>query len=420
MQVGNGYEAQREMVRLRSMGQESRWGGDGPAVRGWGLVNCRPRSLNTLIRLVAVNFFASVMLSALAQTPANGRVDNFDTVIIQAAAARDQHDVPAAIQLYTQAVDMKPGWAEGWWSLGTIEYATDQYAPAREALTHFIALTPNAGPALALRGLCEFELGQYPQSLDDLQHGIILGAASQPKNAPIVLYHEALLLTRLGSFDEAVGKYSYFVKHAAPSAELATAVGLAGLRMPLLPGDVDAAQAPLVAAVGQAALPMMNGDLPAGEQAFQDVYKAYPRTPNIHYFEGYLLYAAHSDDATAQFEDEIGVSPHNAMAHAMLAWSAGYVGDYVTALPAAKQAVAEDPSLQLGQLMYGRSLIETGDINAGLPLIQKVLQQDPQSLEAHLTLAKAYSELGRKEDAQQERQLCLKMADQGAASSATP
>ena len=374
------------------------------------------RMPHPLLTLLAILISAALAIPAAAQAPDT----DFDTVTMRAAAARDGRDVPTAIQLYTQAIGMRPSWAEGWWSLGTLEYSSDQFTPAREALTRFIALTPNAGPALALRGLCEFELGRYPESLEDLQHGIALGAASQPRNAPIVLYHEALLLTRLGRFDEATAKYGFFVKHATVNPALATAIGLAGLRMPLLPADVDPSQVELIGAVGNAAIPVMNDNLAAGQQAFQDVFARYPTTENIHYFYGYLLFAAHSDQAIPQFEQEIGVSPHSAIAHAMLAWSVGFSGDYAAALPAARDAVAEDPSLLLGQMMYGRALVETGDVTAGLPYIQKVLQQDPSNLEAHLTLAKAYSKLGRSEDARQERQLCLKMADQGAAPSATP
>jgi tetratricopeptide (TPR) repeat protein len=341
---------------------------------------------------------------------------DFSAVTTGAAAARDRGDLPRAIQLYQQAVDLNPKWAEGWWSLGTLQYSTDQYSAAREALTRFIDLTPNAGPALALRGLCEYESGQYPESLLDLQHGIALGAANQPRNAQIVLYHEALVLTRLGRFEEATAKYIFFVKHANPNRELAISIGLAGMRMAMLPKDIDPSQADLIAEVGNAAIPVMNGDLAAGQQAFQEFFTRNPTLPNVHYFYGYLLFAAHSDDAIPQFQQELALSPHNAVFNAMLAWAQGLQGDYAAALPAAKSAVTEDPSLHMGQLMYGRALVETGQVEAGLPYLESVLRQEPGNLEAHITLAKAYSKLGRVDDARQERQLCLRMADDQVAS----
>src|SRR5437762_503517 len=110
---------------------------------------------------------ASTFLSTVAR--AQTQPTDFDGLAAQAAMAREQNDVPRAIELYTQAVQRKPDWSEGLWFLGSLQYGTGDYAPARDVLTRFITLNPNAAPALALRGLCEFETGEYAQSLADIQ-----------------------------------------------------------------------------------------------------------------------------------------------------------------------------------------------------------------------------------------------------------
>jgi predicted Zn-dependent protease len=104
----------------------------------------------------------------------------------------------------------------------------------------------------------------------------------------------------------------------------------------------------------------------------------------------------------------------------MLAWAYGLQSDYADALAPAEAAAKEDPSLAIGQLMAGRALVETGDPAAGLPHLETALQLEPGSLEAHLTLAKAYSKLGKKDDARRERQLCLRIAGEGVGSVANP
>jgi Flp pilus assembly protein TadD len=76
-------------------------------------------------------------------------------------------------------------------------------------------------------------------------------------------------------------------------------------------------------------------------------------------------------------------------------------------LPHAQQAVGENPSLPSAQLVLGRSLMETGDLKDALDHLEKALQMEPDNLETHLALAKAYSKSGRKEDARRERLLCL-------------
>jgi predicted Zn-dependent protease len=102
----------------------------------------------------------------------------------------------------------------------------------------------------------------------------------------------------------------------------------------------------------------------------------------------------------------------------MLAWAFGMQGDYRIALSDAQKAFAEDPSLSMAQLVLGRDLMETGDIRGALPHLEAVVTTEPQNLEAHIALAKAYSELGRRDDAGRERLLCLALSGHGTAADA--
>jgi hypothetical protein len=61
---------------------------------------------------------------------------SFDALAASAAAARDNHDVTRAIQLYTEAEQLKPEWPGGWWSLGLLQYSTQDWSAARNAFTH--------------------------------------------------------------------------------------------------------------------------------------------------------------------------------------------------------------------------------------------------------------------------------------------
>ena len=369
-----------------------------------------------------LRFWLALLLTTAVWLTCNAQQtsDDFDAVAAAAGEARAHGYRDAALRLYTRAVEMNPQWPDGWWFLGVLHYGANQFEPARDALTHYLDLKPNGGAALALRGLCEFETGQYPESLGDLQHGIALGAAAQPRNAEILLYHEALLLTRLGAFEQAIGKYMTFVKEGQSNPELNTAIGLAGLRMPLFPKDADPARSELIAMTGAAATKVMSADMNAGAQGFQEIFARYPNAPNVHYLYGYLLFATHPDAAIAQFQQELQVSPTSAVAHAMLAWADGLQGNYDDALPNARKAVEEDPTLAMGQLVLGRAMVESGDTSGGIPHLERVLQLEPGNLEAHLTLVKAYSRLGRKDDARRERLLCLQLSGGGPTPSATP
>lgn len=173
--------------------------------------------------------------------PADTRGSNpFYELTAKAADARDEGDTSDAIKLYEAVPQLDPKWPDGWWYVGSMQYEMNAYGPASDALTHYIDLTPGAGPAYALRGLCEFEESKDSESLEVLQREISLGAANQPKNAAVILYHDGLLLTKLGRLQEALGQFTTMVKHGtlyediiSPSstithAMLAWAYGLRG------------------------------------------------------------------------------------------------------------------------------------------------------------------------------------------------
>lgn len=335
----------------------------------------------------------------------------FDQIAAQAAAARSGGDLAQAANLYQQALRLNPSWPDGWWYLGQISYSTNDYAQATDAFTHYLALVPNAAPATALRGLCEFELGEYEPSLTDVQHALALGAADDSRNTQILRYHEALLLTRLGRFEEALTAYTYFAKQRLSSDDVYVAIGLAAMRLPLMPQDAEADQRATAAMAGNAVFLQMTGDATAAAQAFQQFFARYPAAPNVHYTWGYLLYPTDQDAAIAQFQQEVAIHPESSVSHTMLAWALLMENEPAQALPVARIAAAEAPKLPLAQLSLGRALLETGDVKASLPLLQTALALNPADLEAHLALARAYSESGREDDARRERRACLQMTE---------
>jgi len=333
----------------------------------------------------------------------------FDEIAQKAAAARERDDAPQAIELYSQALQLKPGWSDGWWFLGSLEYEAEAYSAGRDALTHYLDLVPDAGPAWALRGLCEFETGDYTKSLTDIQHGLSLGAGKEAGAEKILRYHEALLLTRRGNFEGALQLYRPLTRGKIPNPELLVGIGLAGLRTPLLPGDLSAEQRDLHMAAGNAAFLFMAGDEKAAQQEFGKLFQRFPTAENAHYLYGSLLSPTDPDQALTEFKRELEISPSNAAAQLMVAWDSLTRSDSATALAYAKKVVAEEPTLPIARLVLGRALVETGDVTGGTELLEKELQREPDSLEIHFALARAYSKSGRKEDARRERLLCLRI-----------
>jgi len=355
--------------------------------------------------------------TALCTAQAN--LANFSDLATKATAAREANDVPAAIEFYQQALKLNTQWPDGWWFLGSLQYGTAAYPEAEASLSHYLEVNPNAAPALAMRGLCEFETEDYGKSLNDIQRALALGAANQPRNEKILRYHEALVLTRTGRFEDALRSYAFFTHEEDATPELFLALGLAGLRTALLPKELRTDQQELYISAGKAAFDFMKGDKETARAEFQLLFQRVPPVPNAHYLYGYLLYASDPDAAVVEFKKELEVAP-NVAAEVMLAWIPLLRNDGAGALPYARKAVAQDPTLPSAQLVLGRALTETGNTKEGIEHLEKTAQLQPDNLEVHLALAKAYSKSGRKEDARRERLQCLEMTKNETAPSTHP
>ena len=363
--------------------------------------------------------FAALLLcgwtavSAAQQPPAQ-----FQDLAARAAAARDQNDLPQAIHLYNQAVNLKSDWAEGWFYLGLLQYRANSYDGAIDAFNRFLELDPDHAPALALRGLCEFESGAYDNALRDLDQGVKKGAADQPQNAQIIRYHYAQLLTRAGRFEDALVQYQFFAAMHIEDPDVLSGLGLAGTREQTLSSEAPAPRRALLQETGAAGFTFLSGDTEGADTQFGQLFARYPKMPELHFFYGTLLFRQGSELAIDQFRAYLAAMPHDGFAHGMLAFSLMLAGRFTEARPEAEQAQSQTPAMPMAQIALARSLIETGskpgteteDDKRADALIHQVLSQDPDNLEAHMALAALYSRMGDREDEDRERSVCHNLA----------
>lgn len=333
----------------------------------------------------------------------------FDDAAARATTAREANDVPRAIGLYRQALELNAKWEEGWWYLGSMLYDSDQYAGGRDALRHVVELDANAGPAWALLGLCEFETGEYQPALEHVERGVAAGAATAQMES-VLRYHEAQLLTRSGEFDKALKGYAWFAQKRVQNPELIAAIGLAALRRPLLPKEVSSDQ-PLLLLSGEAAYFTMAGDYQDAGQAFGKLLERYPAAHYVHYLYGCFLLAAKRDAAMAELRRELEITPKSGAANAMLAWVLLEQGETEKARGYAEAAAANDPALPLAQYVLGRYLLEQGNIEGGIEHLQLAEKSDSANIETHMSLATAYSKAARPILAREERMETLALLE---------
>lgn len=341
--------------------------------------------------------------------PGQEAYPQFADVAARAAAARDQQNLPLAIQLYTQAEQINPAWQEGWWYLGVLQYSSNQYPGAIDAFSHLLRLAPTAVPAMALRGLCEFETGTYDDALRDLDEAVAHGAANEPRNEQIIRYHLALLLAHAARFEDALAQYAALARLRAEAPDLYIAIGLAGTRSTFFPADVGATERAFYESAGHAGYVFLSGDDEEADHLFTALFAQNPTRPGLHFYYGYLLFPHDPSMAGDQFREELALKP-TGETQALLALTLIYEGHFTEALQPAQAAYDADPNLHIAQIALGRALAEAGDVKRGTDLLNAAVQRDPNALEAHLGLASIYSRSGNREEEARERKTCRDLA----------
>lgn len=252
-------------------------------------------------RRIAIACTLLVCWLAVAQTG-----DDFSAIAHSANAARQAGNTDQAIRDYKRALSLRPDWAEGWWDVGMTQYENNQYADAITSLRKLTELAPRLAPAWDILGLSEFETGNYDTALANLEKAQTLGGVDDPDIAQVSAYHLALLMIRAGNFESATQLLAATFGSSPPSQAKA-ALGLALLRVPLLPSEIDPSRDALIQAAGDAA---SDPD----PKALDVLIQQYPNVPWLHYAYGLVLAkAGETQQAMEQQKIEATISPESVL-----------------------------------------------------------------------------------------------------------
>jgi tetratricopeptide (TPR) repeat protein len=366
----------------------------------------RSRLLSLVAGLASLLLIEPLALdsSRLSAQTKPAATSTFAALVSQANAARDSERLDEALVLYRKALVLNPRWAEGWWSLGTIQYDRNVYGEAARAFHKVTALAPGNGTAFVMLGLSEFELGQEDLSLQHIEKGENIGFDKDARLRQVVLYHHGVLLQRKGSFGPAQDTLEQLCLQGGQGDEIASALGMTLLRLttknPPPPASVDA---DIVVRLGRAGCLAGQKKYEEARPGFDDVVKQNPDYPNIHYAYGlFLLEARDLTGGVEQLKEEIKNSPGHVFARLRIA-AAEYKEDSAAGIPYAEAAVKLSPRLPFGHYLLGLLLLDAGESARAIPeleLAQKSYSRDPK---VYLALASAYSRTGRKQDAARAR-----------------
>ena len=319
----------------------------------------RPSLWFVTITIVLLALSPRLLLSQVSSPEAAPA--SFEALAAQATAAREQGKADDAIRFYQQALQIHPEWEEGWWYAGTLLYDSNHFAEAQSAFGKVVELDPKLGPAWSFKGLCAFETKDHPAALTYLEKGHELGSAQVPQIAKVADYHLALLLIRNSEFDRAMAVLSSEFVQAQVSDQVKVALGLALLRVPLLPDAIDPSKDAVVATAGAIATLLAQNQQEQALQAFPLALRDYPNTPYLHYaFASALAAAGRLDEAQAQLREEMRVSPQSALPYQALAGIQLQLRRPQEAVKSAEQAVKLAPHSAAANKVLAESLQAAG------------------------------------------------------------
>ena len=335
--------------------------------------------------------------------------ETFPELSKQAASARERNQIDQAIKLYRECVRLRPSWAEGWWYLGTLLYDKDAFADAGQALARFVKIDANAAPGYALLGLSEYETKKYSDALPHLEKALSLGLKGDPQVSKVTRFHAGLLLTYFGQFESALQRYAQLAVQSGGDPDMTVAVGLAAMRMPLLPRDLPASQQEIVIAAGTAVQDSLSRRPADAQRAFESLVAKYPNTPQVHNIYGAFLLASDPDAAIREWRLELEISPKHVPARLQLAFEYVKRGEPASGLAYAREAVELAPDLFVAHNALGQALVGSGKLSEGIAELEKARDLAPDSPETRVVLASAYAKAGRDQDAKRERTEFLRL-----------
>jgi tetratricopeptide (TPR) repeat protein len=354
-----------------------------------------------------------LLTSVLLARMAVAQTDSFEDLAQRAAAALDS-DPARAATLFKQALEKKPDWPEGWFYLGGALYRVDRYVEARDAFHKGLDLSPRNGVAWGFLGLAEYELGNIDASRMAIDKGEKLGLGPTIGFEAAVRQRAALILIRSSLFDQAMSQLQPLSKHPENSPTVIEAVGLCSLAIATDPAKLTESRRKVVDMAGKAMWAAISQRPKDAKEGFDELLAAYPSEPGVHYAAGLFLMDSDQHAALAEFEKELKGDPDHWPTLLAAAFLETRQGTTDVAMQMAERARKLVPASYywLCDAEMGQALLAKDQPEAAVPLFEHAVKLQPDNAQTHFYLEQAYRRVGRKRDAQRERDEFLRLKAQ--------
>jgi tetratricopeptide (TPR) repeat protein len=233
--------------------------------------------------------------------------------------------------------------------------------------------------------------------------GRSIGVAGIEQIALVADFHLALLHTKSGQFELAMKWLRKLGSRQIDNPELERAMGMAALRLALLPKELPDEKQGIAADVGRAVLLDAQGRRDEARLEWTRLIEKHSSVPNAHYAFGEFLVSKEPDAALEEFRRELEVSPDHVPARVQIALEYLQRGKASEGLSFAEEAVKMAPDLFVAHYALGSLLLQLGQVERAVRELEEAVRLAPGSADSRHVLAQAYVKAGRKEEAARER-----------------
>jgi tetratricopeptide (TPR) repeat protein len=347
-----------------------------------------------------------------AQTrPGQIRSGDADRALAEATRLHESGDVEAAIKAYQailashpERADVRSNLGAAYSRLGRYEEAIEQYSRALSSDRRNQTIRFNLA-------LARYKAAQYDEAAAEFAQFL----AAQPENL-----NAALLLAdcrlRLGEYKQVIELLSPLESKHADNRALLYLLGSAlisdkqserGQKLidRIFRGE-DSAEARVL--IGAAHL--MTEDSQSAQKEFERAIELNPKLPTVRAWLGRaLLRKGDFENAKKAFQGELEINPTDFESNlylGMLFRKDGKPDEALSHLRRASQSRPKDPG---ARYLIGGIYLTTGKIAEAQRLLEGVVKELPDFLEAHVLLARAYYRLNRKEDGDRHQAIIQKL-----------
>jgi len=338
--------------------------------------------------------------AAHAQTEAS---PNFEDIARRAQDALGNRPAEAA-NLYRQAVQLRPDWAEGWFDLAASLYDLRRYAESRDAFRKEVKLAPRMGPGWAFLGLAEAETNEPEQALADIRHGEALGIRGNHEFEVAVRVKAAALLIKESAFDEALPQLRPLADGTENSPQVVETMGLCALAIPHTMNELTDEQRTVVRLAGRAAWELVSQQPKEASADYRQLLDRYPNAPGVHYAHSLFLIETDLSAALAELEKEVQNTPDHWPAMILMATLRIRQDSPELALDSLRRALKITPAryLWICHAEMGRAYLISGTVTGAVRELEIAVRLQPDNAQVRYLMAQAYRRAGRKDDAEKQ------------------